>query len=307
MSELKKEYINIGCSSNENYAQHLGVMIYSLLKNCSCPERVRIFLMDGGLFESSRERLNKIVEKFNAEIVFRKPDSEMLKGLKICRHIGIETYYRFSLIESEEYDKLLYLDADLVVNGDIRDIFDKKFEENIVFAVKDPGGSNEKKSSLGISLEKPYFNAGVLLIDCKRWKREGVTERVLKFIRENPDKIEYADQDGLNAVLVEKWRELDPFWNVLTRLCFYVYLRLKNPPNYENENIKEIIRNPKIIHYASFIKPWFFLDPSPYKSVYWAYLRETPWGRNNYSDKNLSGILRRIFYYFGIVRTKLIK
>jgi len=297
--------INIGCSSNENYAQHLGVMIYSLLENCSNRERVKIFLMDGGISNNSKNKINRIVNKFGAKIFYKNPNKNLIEGLKICRHIGIETYYRFSLIEDGTYERLLYLDADLVIKGDLSEIFFKEFEDNIVFAVKDPGGSKNKKEELGIPLLEPYFNAGVLLIDCKKWKNEDITNRTLKFIKENPKKIEYADQDGLNAILIKKWAQLNPSWNVISRLYFYNYFKLKNPPNYENENIKQIVNNPKIVHYASFIKPWFFLDPSPYKSVYLYYLRKTPWKNFKFPDKNIIGIFKRVRYYVGIILKKL--
>jgi len=129
----------------------------------------------------------------------------------------------------------------------------------------------------------------------------------MDYIKENPEKIQYADQDGLNATLINKWKELNPSWNLITRLFYYKYIYLIKPPNYEKDNIFEITKNPKIIHYAGFIKPWFFLDPSPYKPIYWKYLKETPWKDYKYPDKNLVGAIKRIGYYFKTIKGKIFK
>ncbi len=293
----KQNYINIGCASNDDFSQHLGVMLYSLLKNCSCPKKIIIYLMDGGISEKNKEKINSIIKKFNSKISYIKPDKKHLKGLIPYRHISIETYYRFSLIDNLKSEKLLYIDADLVVLGDIKELYDNQFEDNIVFAIKDPGGSKERKLALGIPLEKHYFNAGVMLINCDKWRKEKISKKTIEYIKENPEKIQYADQDGLNAILIDRWEELDPSWNLITRLVYFKYLKLIKPPNYEKEDLSEIVKKPKIIHYAGFIKPWFFLDPLPYKSVYWGYLKETPWKDYEYPDKNLSGAIKRIKYY----------
>jgi len=296
--------IEIGCSSNDSYCQHLGVMIYSLLKNCSCPERIKINLMDGSIKKENKDKLNSIIKRFGAKIKYLKPNLKKLEGLKECRHITLESYYRFDLIDNIKSNKVLYLDADMIILADIKTLWENKFNKNIIFAIKDPGGSNKKKEKLGITLNKNYFNAGVLLIDCKKWKKENISKKAIEYMKENPEKIEYADQDGLNAVLKDTWQELNPQWNLITRLVYYKYLPFLKVPNYENEDLKNIIKNPKIIHYASFIKPWFFIDPSPFKKVYWDYLKETPWKDYKQPDKTFSGFFKRVNYYLRVVIKK---
>jgi len=305
MGILTGDEINVGCASNDLYAQHLGVMLYSLLENCSKPERIRIFLMDGGISEENKNKINLIVRGHSAEINYILPKKEYTAGLKECRHISCDAYYRFFIIENEKIKKLLYLDADMIIVEDIFKLWETKFEDNILFAVKDPGGSETKKSDLGIDVEKYYFNSGVMLIDCEKWRRNKITQKAIEFMKDNPEKIDYADQDGLNAVLVDKWKELSPRWNLITRLVYYRYLPFFKIPNYEKDNVKEIIMNPGVIHYASFIKPWYFLDPSPYKKEYWTYLMRTPWKNYKQPDKSIGGFFKRIFYYLKIIKQKI--
>ncbi len=304
MAEKFNKYINIGCSANDNYAQHLGVMLYSMLDNCSCPEKIRIFVMDGNISQKNKEKLNSIVNHSKAKISYHKPDEKLIEGMKVCRHITLEAYYRFPLIENLNLTKLLYLDVDMVVTGDIKEIYNTPFQNNIVFAVKDPGGSPAKKRSLGIPSDKHYFNSGLLLVDCKRWREEKITQKALDFMRKNPEKIEHADQDGLNAVLVNKWEELNPCWNFIIKLFYHKHLPFLKAHGYEDVNLREISKNAKIIHYASFMKPWFFLDPIPYKKIYWKYLNETPWRNYKYPDLTLEGFAKRIFYFAKIFSKK---
>lgn len=260
--------------------------------------------MDGGISKENKNKLNSVINKFCAKIVYLKPKLKKLEGLKECRHITLESYYRFYLIDNIISDRMLYLDADMIVLGDVSEIYRKQFNKNIIFAVKDPGGSDKKKESLGITLDKYYFNAGVLLIDCKKWNRERISEKAIEYMKKNPEKIEYADQDGLNAILNGKWKELNPQWNLITRLIYYKYFPFLKVPNYENDNLNDIIKKPRIIHYASFIKPWFFIDPSPFKNIYWAYLKETPWKNYKQPDKTLKGFFKRIGCYLNVIREK---
>ena len=298
MEKNEDKFINIGCSANNNFARHIGAMMFSLLENCSCPEKIRFFLIDDKLSEDNKEKINKISEKFRAKIEYLKHNYKLTEGMKESRHISIESYYRFSLIENQKIKKLLYLDGDIIVKGDVKELFEKKFEGNTLFAVKDPGGSEKQKRILGIPKNKFYFSCGVLLIDCEKWRKNNFTKKITDYIKNNPEKIEFADQDGSNAVLYNEWEELDPRWNVITRLFLhYKYFNILPINGYDKENIRQIIKNPKIIHYAGFLKPWYFLDPIPKKQIYWQYLHQTPWKNYRYKNIKIRNILNRALTY----------
>lgn len=294
---------NVGCCANDAYAQHTGVMLHSMLKNCSVPQKIRIFLVDGGMSSLNKKKIEKVVTSNGAKIEFIKPDLELVKGLKIIRHLGIDTYNRFSLIENTPVEKMLYLDSDLIVEGDVKEIFDLDFKDNILFAVRDPGVDSKKKKKWGVPRDKHYFSAGVLYIDCKKWRKEKLTEKVLAYLRDNAEKLEFADQDAVNAVLYDRWKEMPLNWNVLIRIFF------KNWPGtiicgFTDEEIKRITDNPKIVHYAGFLKPWFFWDFVPLKKRYFHYLKDTPWKNFRPNDKNLAGLVRRLKCYFNVFYLK---
>ncbi len=297
--------INIGCSVNEGYARHLGVMLYSLLKNCSAPQRVCVYLMDGGISQTSKDRFNRLMRAYGASITYLIPDMILLKGLKIHRHLGIETYYRFALIEKAKFDKLLYLDGDMVIEGDVQKIYDRDIKTTLLYAVRDLGISSRKKKQLGIPSDKLYFNAGVLLINCKKWREQGITKKACDYMIQNPEKIDFADQDGLNAVLVGQWKELHPSWNFIAKVAYYPYVPFVEPTNASRKQLKSLVKKPQIIHYASFIKPWFFFDLIPYKKRYWIYLNESPWKGATYQDKSMIKFIQRYWKYLQAVNKNI--
>jgi lipopolysaccharide biosynthesis glycosyltransferase len=301
-----KEIYNIGCSANNAFAQHLGVMLFSLLKNCPSSDKINIFVMDGGISQANKNKINSIIKKFKSSITYLKPQMKLIEGLKTCRHISIEGYYRFFLFDNPKIDKILYLDCDLVVEKDILELYKTKFEGKMICAIQDPGGSEERKQILSIPLNKHYFNTGVLLVDCKEWRKKNATQKIIEYTKTYPEKIQFADQDGTNAILKNNWKELNPKWNMITLLVYHKYFPFIKISNYENEEIAQIVKSPNIIHYASFLKPWFFLDPVPNKKRYWFYLKQTPWANYKFPDKSITGAIKRILKYFKIIFQKII-
>jgi lipopolysaccharide biosynthesis glycosyltransferase len=105
-----------------------------------------------------------------------------------------------------------------------------------------------------------YFNAGVLLINLEFWRQSNVYENSMAFIMSNTKKMDFWDQDALNAILVHRWIELPPHWNAQ-----YEYLK-RNPSS-----------NPAIVHFTGDIKPWHWSPGYLFEREYRMYRRKTPW------------------------------
>jgi len=301
---IESECIDVGCASNDNYAQHMGVMIYSLLENCSCPEKVRFFVLGSEISSQNRARLESISKKFGSKMIFLNADMSLLKNIKTYRHLGVAAYLRFQLIDGVKVKKLIYLDCDIVVEGDIKSLFDIDIGDNILLAVRDPGIPASKKKLLNMSPGRFYFNSGVLVINCDKWKSENVTRQVLAYIEKDSNKIEFADQDALNVILSKSWKQIDISWNVITRFFYSKIFPWIKIYDYSKEEIKRVNKNQKIIHYATTIKPWFFLDVNPLKKRYWYYLKKTPWRDYRAPDSSFLGMYKRMGDYLDFVLSK---
>ncbi len=294
---MKDNNINIGIICNNGFAQHLGVTLFSMFENCSAPNMIRLFILDDEISSENKKKLDIIISKFKAKAEYLKPDKSNVEGLKSHRHFGKETYYKFSLFDSIKVPRILYIDGDLVIKGDIKELFNTPMNGKVLMAVKNFGIKEKEKERLGIPKSGYYFNAGVLLIDSEKWRKEKITNRAIKYIKDNYDTIQLADQEAMNATLKNEWGQLDPSWNLFSKMAFYRFLPFLKVPDYENENINRLFNNPKIIHYAGFVKPWHLFDFCPYKMEYLYYLRKTPWKDYKYVDLTFDGLKKRVFFY----------
>lgn len=119
-----------------------------------------------------------------------------------------------------EYERILYLDCDIAVNGRIDEVLGADLHDQALGAVRDtqqwrtPGRRPAEFARLGLPTAR-YLNSGVLLMDTARWRAEGVTEACVEAAR-NPDLAKgYVrnDQSAINLALHGRWTELSPIWN----------------------------------------------------------------------------------------------
>lgn len=118
---------------------------------------------------------------------------------------------------------------------------------------------------LHIPVEQGYFNAGVLLINLKKWREEHIYEKSIEFLRNNSESIVNHDQDVLNVVCGKKTKMLSYTWNTMN------YFFMKNfqlsqdrvLKIYQKEEQTNVI-DPTIIHFASRPKPWERLCIHPF-------------------------------------------
>lgn len=200
----------------------------------------------------------------------------------ISGHITQACYYRILIPElvDKEIEKIIYLDCDLIVLGNLIDLFNIDINNYFVGAVEEK--LFDIKEALGMDENTPYFNSGVMLINLKEWRKNNISEKTLDFIRRSPEKIKLYDQDALNFILANKCLILNKKYN-------QIILGLKKT------NIPD---NTFIIHYTGTYKPWHFVYNGSYKKLYKKYLKLTPWNNYRYPDLNLNNILKKYYLTF---------
>jgi lipopolysaccharide biosynthesis glycosyltransferase len=128
--------------------------------------------------------------------------------------------------------------------------------------------------SLGISADRPYFNAGVLLMNLRLWREEKLSDRIFDYLRSHGDAIHFWDQGGLNAVLHDRWNELPPFWNQTRGILFPEIWVEKG---LQMEDWRRAQDQPKIIHFTGPAKPWLRGMHRPGYSYFFRYFERTPY------------------------------
>lgn len=173
---------------------------------------------------------------------------------------------------SGQTDRVLYLDADILCNGDISELKNREFgENNVAMAVED----TEYTSAYQLKrLKLPagkYFNSGVLLIHVDRWNAEEISERALRELVTHGNTLGFPDQDALNLVLQGKVRFLDRSWNYMPELEKVGHVEM-------DVRLPEGIR---FIHFAGRIKPWHAFNPARnMRNLFLKYLNGTEWQRD---------------------------
>lgn len=147
--------------------------------------------------------------------------NDMFDGFGLDARRTASTYLRLALPDafSGEYDRILYLDSDIFVQGgDIAALLNVDLAAHPVAAVRDnmqwrtPNRLIPEFKQFGIP-NAPYFNAGIMLIDVQSWQRQKVLDDALTFGASNAGTMPRNDQTLLNVVLHKNWAELSPVWN----------------------------------------------------------------------------------------------
>lgn len=260
--------IKIFLPSDDNYAPQVSTAIASICTNTS--SEIEFYILDGGILPENKEKICSLKYEFkNFTIEFLKVNTEKYFKDFVCpEQFTISTYNRFVLSKlMPDAEKILYLDSDIIVNGDIKELFDISLDDYLMCAVPEDYKTDpviiECYERLGLSAEHKYFNAGVMLLNNKKWVEAGIDKKLFETEKEYRDKIKWADQDVLNIMFDNNYKPLDEKYNWMTQ---------KNADN----------PNALIRHFDTSIKPWHFNPETKTSLVYnikdfWNYLKLTPY------------------------------
>ena len=288
LADNAKEIIPVVFAANDAYVPMLTTAIYSLLSNASDKYHYDIVVLERDISKQHKAVMRKfLVSSPNITLRFVNVERE-IAGCNLTtsnQHISIETYYRF-IIQTvlPFYDKVLYLDSDLVVNDDIAELYNTDLGTDLLAAIHDIdylGNLNNKdgkrlrysRQVLGMRNPYSYFQAGVLLLNTAEMRKLHSLPEWLR-LSSNSSFI-YNDQDVLNAQCQGRVTYLDWSWNVIHDCDTRLERIFSHAPANAYYDYLQSRKQPRIIHYAGFIKPWN--DAScDLADVYWSYARQTP-------------------------------
>ncbi|MDX2215596.1 MAG: glycosyltransferase family 8 protein [Oculatellaceae cyanobacterium bins.114] len=269
------------CAADDNYAMGLGVTVASALANLKHPYPIQLFVIDGGISPVNRRRLEQTCGS-QAELTWLTPGSQV-QSLHVSGHLTSATYYRLLIPEllPHSITKVIYLDSDLIVQGNLADLWNQPVGDYFALAVRDINTQIVSSKhgllnyqELGIPSDTGYFNAGVLVINLEQWRRTKIAQRTIAYIRDNPHYVRWHDQDGLNAMFAGHWGDLNPQWNRASTL--HRYASWQDSP-YNQFVYEQLLTQPYIIHFVESGKPWTPGFQHPEKYLFFHYLKRTAW------------------------------
>jgi lipopolysaccharide biosynthesis glycosyltransferase len=208
--------------------------------------------------------------------------------LATSERLSLATHYRVFLpgLLPATCHRVLYLDADVIVRGDLNALWETDMQDYVVMAVRDPAIFTVaspmglmKYEALGIPPDAPYFNGGVLLVDVDRWRTERMTERFLDFSTTYGQYARWGDQDGLNAILHGRWGRLAERWNVQTFVVEGGAIRTSPDQERYVAGLRagqdRLTAGAYIMHYTQGRKPWHPWCKHPYRDLFHHHFRRS--------------------------------
>ena len=285
---FKKNNVAIALSANNFYVPYVATVIASILQNSSDKNNYDILLMHKDITSHEQTKLKSIIkdnDNFSLRFINISRFDEKFKSLFLRGHFTIETWFRLLMPEiMPKYDKVLYLDSDLVVNADVAELYDTDIKGYLLAACHDadtaglyngfePKKKNYMDNILKIAKPYDYFQAGVILFNLAEFRKQLKTDEMLEFAASY--EWELLDQDVLNYLAQGKVKFVDMAWNVMYDWRFIrINEIISRAPKYLQDEYMTAHANPKIIHYAGPDKPWN--DPNTdYAGLFWKYARES--------------------------------
>ena len=227
----------------------LSVAISTLLKTIKVD--ITINILFSRLSANNKLKITRICNQSKAEVNFLLVDTSFFYGLKEMGHLQIESYYRMAIPSLIISDKALYLDCDILFMKDVSELFAKPLEGVAIAAVEDP--VYQPIDLLGMSKGSEYFNSGIMMMNLDYWRSNQISEKTLSFLLANPEKIKYADQCALNAIIDGAFLKIDKKYNFQTGFLA------------QGSDVKT---QPSIVHFTGSMKPTNYLSQHKYKDIF---------------------------------------
>ena len=245
------EHIPIFCATDENYAPFASLMMKSVLIHTS--SFIDFYIMNNGLLSKTKKLIQKDLKKYpNKKLHFVDMTEYDLSQFPEISHFSTNTFSRYFIPKiAPNLTKIIYLDVDIIVVGDISELYKQDLENHPLAAVPEDyldGSKIQLKNQIWplYKSSSSYFNAGVLLLDIPKLIQLHFTENAVNLTAQLYHKLSCADQDILNILFEDTYKKLDYRFNIPASREVFLY---KKHPDVKNEK-------PIILHYSSNIKPW---------------------------------------------------
>lgn len=252
---------------DDGYAPFLAVALNSAIKNASPDRHYRAIVLHQDLNEANAAKLKSLeTENFKIKLTpmkanFEALDDRMSNRLR-CDYFTLTIYFRlFIPAMFPQYDKGIYIDSDVVLTDDIANLYDIDIGNNFFGACTDASIADTPplvaytENAVGIP-KGEYINSGVLLMNLKKLRDCDLEGHFLNLLNTYHFDSIAPDQDYLNAMCNGNIYYLDEAWDAM--------------PN----DAKPPLKNPSLIHYNLFSKPWCY-DGVQYEDAFWKYAEDS--------------------------------
>ena len=299
--------ISIAYAPDDNYVNQTVVSMKSALEH---NEQVEFIIMYSKLSAESMQKLGAV----GGSLRLIKMDESQFADLTLSKWVTVQAWFRIKLPDlCKDLDKVLYLDCDTLIRGNLDELFSMDLTGKYLAGVKDVWGVSKYVKRLGMK-SGVYVNSGMLLFNCNYCRKEHFFDKVVDFAKNNAKIIEFCDQDSINKVVDEYKLVISPKYNLMDTWWRGGYYEFEGEEETEYLQSKE---NPIIAHLTG-LKPAFKGCGNKFKDEWWEVAKKT----NIYDEllrdymaskepSNKEPLFRQIFSikneYKGKTKTKVLR
>ena len=273
------ETINILCATDKNFVPYCGIMLTSLFEN-NKDELISVYLLvDDTVGEKDKDKYIRLAKQYQQNINITHVDAATFEKYPVYNQQWTNSiYYRLLAAEllPTSIDKIIYLDADIIVTRSIREMWEVDVENYAVGAVIDIWAPNKQVyERLNLKNDSQYFNSGSMVLNLKYWREHELSKQYMQYIKDNFEKLWFNDQDTLNGVLFDQKLMLPVTYNFQV-----LFLKKSLFDEMTDEQKKDILAttNPLIMHYSASTKPWMIkYYKMPYLELWRKYRDMSMW------------------------------
>lgn len=278
--------MNFVYTFDDNFVPQAAASICSICEN-NKSEKNTFFVISFGISDINKNELKAMVEKYG----------NFMEFIEIT---NLNSYFDFNInttgwkpivlarllidkLLPKKIDRVIYIDGDTIVRNDITDFFHLDLKGKTLAMSIEPTISKQRTEALKMG-NYPYCNAGVLLIDLNKWRKNDIGRKLIDFYKSNNGKLFAHDQDSINAYMKKEIKIVPPKYNYCNTFDQYSYkfiCKQMKPIDYSKyvseKEYYESRMNPSIIHYLGEERPWRKGNTHKYRNDYKKYLSMTVW------------------------------
>lgn len=281
---FKDKNIVVCFASSNEFLPFLCVALSSLVEHSVPLYNYDILILSKDITLENKNILKKSYSRKNVSVRF-VDSGDLLGGAQPYHnaYLSTVTYYRLQVpVALCEYDKVLFLDSDILVLKDVAELYNTELGSYplaasrcvMMNAIRRYSGEVENylRTEIGLSCTNAYFQGGVLLINVKEWLQKSYSRKLLDLAVNN--NLRNADQDVMNKFFKDNYLEISNEWNYETsQMCFRPFLKCMDKETMVRRS--KVRNNPFLIHFSGKDKPWRY-PHEEFANVWWHYARETP-------------------------------
>lgn len=306
-----KEPLNILYQANEYYAPYLGISLLSLLDWNKHIKNIKIFIIDDGISDDTKGKINKIAASFGRETVYidTAVSQKILEDANAPKFRGnYATYYKLFVLDElpEDVETIMYVDSDTVIRGPFDEMTRFDFGEKSL-AMVPAIYHNKYREKVGIPKEYITYNAGIMAFKLSAWRKNKCRERLIRGMQDDPKVLTFApDQSLAIKVLQQDLAQLPLKFNFSTLYSLFKYddiskmFQCREAEMFLQKDIDEAYKSIAVYHFIELQvgKPWEADSVHPKKFLWKEYYDKSLWSDLPAPKVKLSPILKlqRVVY-----------